>query len=276
MRSVLIFDADNTLWDTDSVFRSAQLAMLKTLAKAKLTTKPKLQLGALRTIDQELVRKIGHAEYDFKLLAAALSNFYYYRSSVTEAVNMVATQGHMTASSELAQTIEEAYRIFIEKLKYIPPLYPDTDQVLSSIRASITEENQLVMIIHSEGDQERLERILEAHSIRSRRLFHDIIIAPKSKETFTQVKNRGLHLLEGRKDSTEEVFVLVGDSLHRDIKPGNQAGFTTIYKPSAYKGLETPNAKDEWPTYTISSFKELPSILKKLGLPIPSLVHANP
>jgi ribonucleotide monophosphatase NagD (HAD superfamily) len=98
-------------------------------------------------------------------------------------------------------------------------------------------------------------------------------MAPKSKETFEQAKEIGLQLLSQTTGVKETAFVLIGDSLHRDIKFGNQAGFITVYKPSAFEGFETPNTSDEQPCYTIKSLEELPSILREdLGLMIQTLV----
>jgi FMN phosphatase YigB (HAD superfamily) len=72
MKAVLIFDADNTLWDTDSVFRSAQLSLLRTLQKFHLLSDPEEHLSTLRTIDRELFEQMGRFEYDFKVLSIAL------------------------------------------------------------------------------------------------------------------------------------------------------------------------------------------------------------
>ncbi len=273
MKAVLIFDADNTIWDTDAVFRGAQLALLKTFAKAELITQPDLQLKTLRTLDQALVNKLGQAEYDFKLLSTALACFYSQKSTLSEAVD-AAVHAKPVMNPILTGVCEEAYQAFKRELRRVPPLYPETIPVLSAIRASASEANSLVTILHSEGNHTRLEHILEAHNIWGQRLFDEIIIAPKSKEAFEQAKGIGLRLLSQTTGSKGVVFVLIGDSLHRDIKFGNQAGFITVYKPSAFKGFETPNTPDEQPCYTIQSLGELPTILKEdLGLPIQSPVQ---
>lgn len=272
MKTILIFDADNTIWDTDAIFRGAQLALLETLAKAKLIAQPDSQLETLRIIDQALVSKLEKAEYDFKLLSTALTYFYSHKLTVDEAVNAATTPIKPVATQKIDETIEEAYKAFKKMLKQVPPFYAETIPVLSAIRTSVSETNPLVTILLSEGNYTRLEHILEAHNIRRQGLFDEIIIASKSKEVFEEAKVIGLRLLP-QIDNNKETVVLIGDSLHRDIKFGNQAGFITVYKPSAFKGVETPNTLDEQPRYTIKNLGELPLILREdLGLPIPTTI----
>src|SRR4051794_25138629 len=85
MRAVIVFDADNTLWDTDGVFRSAQIAMLQTLGKAGLPVSPESHFGTLRAVDQEIMSSVTQAEYDFRLLAFALILHFSQHQSITEA-----------------------------------------------------------------------------------------------------------------------------------------------------------------------------------------------
>ena len=40
MGTIITFDVDNTIWDTDSVFRNAQLAMLNVLVDLGLIKAP--------------------------------------------------------------------------------------------------------------------------------------------------------------------------------------------------------------------------------------------
>ena len=264
MKAVLVFDADNTLWDTNAVFRDAQLALLDELAKAELIPASDSQLDTLRVIDQELVSKLGYAEYDFKLLAVALVLFYSRKTTIEGAVQNALAHSSQAISPNLVEIINKAFQSFEERMKRVPDLYPDTLPVLSAIRPSTVEENSLAMIMFTEGNNLRLEQILKVHDIRGQRLFDEIVIAPKSKESFEKVKLVGLHLLYTSEKTEEATFVLVGDSLHHDIKLGNQTGFITIYKPSAFKGVELPNALDEQPHYIIKSLKELFPILKEI------------
>ena len=82
------------------------------------------------------------------------------------------------------------------------------------------------------------------------------------------MKQRGKELLPSTPSCSAAPAVLIGDSLHRDIKLGNQAGFITIYKPSPFKGDEKPLGADEHPDYTIAMLSELPAVLGDLDMAV--------
>ena len=95
-----------------------------------------------------------------------------------------------------------------------------------------------------------------------------MIIRPvKSREIFEEAKRQGLQHFSKSFPSTEDQSISVGDSLKRDIKFGNQAGFLTIYKPANFMGTEEPADKDEEPFFKIRSLDELPPILQEIGIP---------
>lgn len=275
MEAVIIFDADNTLWDTDSVFRAAQLALLQRMVNAGLIRHAESELQTLRRVDAEIGETLGRAEYDFKILIATLAKLYSQRLSSKQDSNRIDSYSQSVEDSELSQIIEEAYEAFQDKMRSIPPLYPDTVSVLSSIRASSSPENPIVTIVLSEGNVDRLERILEAHNIWSSRYFDEIIITPKNKEAFERAKQLGLELVPSRGMDPNTLTVMVGDSMKRDIKFANQAGFITIYKPALFKGHEEPQEQDEHPVYTIHALEELLPILSDLGLPVET-TNRNP
>lgn len=268
IEAVLIFDADNTLWDTDSVFRSAQLALLEILAKYGLLTDPESQLETLRMLDRELFSKMGRFEYDFKVLSAALAYYYYKQLPLKDAVHKAISDSKEGYCYQLAVVIDDACHAFKQGLSGIPNLYSDTEAMLSSICALRASKNPVATVLLSEGEPGRLKLILEAHKIVRRGFFDDIIIErTKSKEIFERAKQSGLKHLHKRGDSAQTLFFLIGDSLKRDIKFGNQLGFVTVYKPSPFMGREEPRELDERPCYTIQKLAELPSLLNSLGFP---------
>ncbi len=272
MNAVVIFDADNTLWDTDGVFRAAQLALLSTLADTGLLRDPMEHLCTLRCIDQALVRQLGQAEYDFRVLAAALTLWCTQSLSVDAAVNAVLSG--LPMNPELLPLIDMAHQALETGLHQIPRMFPDTEAVLTALRASSTKDNTVVTIMLTEGKTQRLERILEAHQIRRRNLFDAIIIAPKCLTTFAEAKQIGLEQLARQGAETSMQLIMIGDSLQRDIMFGNQVGCTTVYKPAVFKGYEIPRSPDEVPHYVIERLQELPAILCGLGLCVhtPSVV----
>jgi putative hydrolase of the HAD superfamily len=266
--AVLVFDADNTLWDTNAVFRRAQLDLLRVFVKAGYISDEASQFEILRTVDRKLSSQLGCFEYDFGLLSAALAHHCSGASTIEEAVSRAIDRRSENLDSGLIALVDEGYRTFQVGLRRVPTLYPDAASVLSSIRAARSPDIHIVTILFSEGNPARLEHILQAHEIRERSLFDEIILGTKSVEAFEAAKLAGLkHLPEGR-DHAEPLFVMTGDSLLRDIKYGNQAGFVTIYKPASFLGRETPREKDERPDIVIRSLSELPSILKDMGVPV--------
>jgi len=265
LNAVLIFDADNTLWDSNTIFVSAQMALLKQLTKVGLITKPDSEYNLLRTLDREFINKTGNFEYDFKYLALAL--VYYYSNSITttEAVQFAISQNGYYDHQQ-AITVEESHHAYLEALKVIPSLYPETEAVLRSINALKLSGYPVVRAICSEGNPIRLEKTLQAHQIREQKYFDEIIMSRKSKESLQRAKEVALtHLPEQASDA---LIIMIGDSLQRDIKPSNQLGFITIYKPAAFLGEETPRELDERPCYVIRTLGELPMILRDLGIPL--------
>lgn len=263
-RTVVVFDADNTLWDTDSVFRCAQLALVRELERHGLVEKPESQLEVVRALDEELMARSGHSEYDFRLLAVAATHLYSQRSTLQEAVRAAMSHSPRRDTSRLA-VVQAAYEAFTERLQRIPPLYADTESVLQFIDSRRRCGHPVATILLSEGDRERLERILQAHQIKERRFFDEIMVDKKSKGAFTRAKRAGLQHLNDEEQSDSILYIAIGDSLKRDIRFANQAGFVTVYRPSTFKGEEQACEQDERPDYAIRELGELLIVLGDLG-----------
>jgi FMN phosphatase YigB (HAD superfamily) len=228
------------------------------------------QLDVLRKLDRELSNQIGVFEYDFRLLSAAAVNFYHQSLAPEEAARIAIDQEKSTCGGKLSRVIEQAYRVYDEELKRVPPLYPDTVEVLSLLRESRSNGTGVSVLIFSDGLPARLERILRSHQIRDRNLCDEVVICAKSKDSFEETKRIGLQFLQRRRSESETLFVMTGDSLKRDIKFGNQAGYVTVYKPANFLGHERPSEADETPRYTIDNLRGVLPILKDLGLAITS------
>src|SRR5688572_9051271 len=90
---VLIFDADNTLWDTNAVFHAAQVAMLGVFEEAKLLANARDQVAHLRAIDRALMRHYDRHEYDFKTLIAAVAYHFLQGLGIEDAAAYAAIHG---------------------------------------------------------------------------------------------------------------------------------------------------------------------------------------
>jgi FMN phosphatase YigB (HAD superfamily) len=228
------------------------------------------QLDVLRKLDRELFNQLGVFEYDFRLLSAAAVNFYHQSLTPGEAARIAIDQENSTCGGKLSRVIEEAYRIYDEELKRVPPLYPDTVEVLSLLRESRSNGADVSVLIFSDGLPARLERILQSHQIRERNLCDEVILCTKSKDSFEETKRIGLQMLTHHHSESETLFVMTGDSLKRDIKFGNQTGYVTVYKPANFLGQERPSEEDETPDYTIDNLRGILPVLKDLGVTLTS------
>ncbi len=273
MNTILVFDADNTLWDTDSVFKNAQLTLLETLAKEQLTPDPNSALITLRAVDQQLFSQMGRFEYNFKVLAAGMAFLFDQNLSVEEAVSRAIQYSQNPKVSDGFETlIEQAFQAFQKELLAIPNLFVDATYALIFLHGLKQLGNPIVTVLLSEGRTERISQILKAHKLRDKSLsefFNEVLICKaKSKDLFEEAKQKGLQHFSEIGFSNESCLLAVGDSLKRDIKFGNQAGYLTVYKPANFLGAEEPSAPDEEPDYTIKSLNEFPEILLNMGIHI--------
>ena len=263
--ALLIFDADNTLWDTNAVFREAQLALLRPFAEHVPNLSPEEEFVTLREIDRLLFQRLGKFEYDFRILATAIAHFHLQGLSVEDAVcgAMEGTDGALSPSD--IALVDQAHQDYSVALQVIPPLLPDTRHVLQTLREKRSLQDGLALTLFSEGDPDRLERILMAHGFAGTNVFDATHIGPKSKESFTRFQEIGQGFLNLTNGSSSQT-VVIGDSLKREIKCGNQIGATTVYIPAGFMGAELPTVDDEKPAYTLSRLGELPGLTCDLHL----------
>jgi FMN phosphatase YigB (HAD superfamily) len=266
MSLIIAFDADNTIWDANSVFRESQIVLLRTLSMTGVFTDPDNKLDLLRKIDFQLGKRIGKFEYDFKLLGTAILDYFANTHSIEQSVDNV-LNNQTPILEEHEDLIELAHHNFHLALKKIPPLFPDTSIVLDTLRFKRNADRLLRTVLYSEGDKTRLERIISSHQIREENWFDSFFLSTKSPEAYKQLKVKCKHLLKNsiHHDNYEEPFyVMVGDNLERDVRFANIAGYITIYKPSLYKGKEKITDPEDKPCYTITNLRESLQIFEDL------------
>jgi putative hydrolase of the HAD superfamily len=266
MHFVLIFDADNTLWDTNAVFSAAQVALLDVFENAGILTNARHRVQELRALDRALMLRLECHEYDFHLLATAVAYHYHYAFTPATAVAYAVEQRAHMEHASLRPVIEDACGAYVETLGQIPPLLPGVRETLSTLCACRTTPASLATVIFSEGNHLRLERIIAAYNIREQGYFNEIVIGPKTAQAFQHAGATGQRYLPATQ-SQEVVTVVIGDSLERDIRHAKAAGFTTIYIPGAFKGREIPQSDLDRPDFQLESMLALPSVLTELGLP---------
>lgn len=270
MYFVLIFDADNTLWDTNSVFHEAHVAMLEVFEDAELLSNARHQVDRVREIDRALIEHFGRYEYGFKNLATAVAHHYYHGIDPAVAAVRALEGGDQALHAPLRSTVETAYQVHTDALAQIPPLFASVADLLTHLRAYRNVHSHVATLIFSEGHPERLEQTFTSHRIRQHWYFDEIVIELKTEEAFQRVGALGRQSL-GVPDGEEVITVMIGDSMQRDIRLANAAGFTTVYIPGGFEGRQSPQTALDQPDFQLESMVELPAILASLGLPLPGV-----
>ena len=265
MYFVLIFDADNTLWDTNSVFHEAHVAMLEVFETAQLLSNARHQVERVRAIDRALIRHFGRYEYGFKNLATAVAHHYRYGVDPTVAAARALEGDDRGLNATMQATIETAHQAHTDALAQTPPLFASVADLLAHLSAYRKAHPHVATLIFSEGHPERLEKTFTSHRIRQHDYFDEIVIELKTAEAFQRVGKLGRQYLSVP-DGHEVITIMIGDSMQRDIRLANAAGFTTVYIPGGFEGRQLPQTELDQPDFQIESIVELPSILASLGL----------
>ncbi len=265
MHFLLVFDADNTLWDTNSVFHEAHIAMLEVFEAAQLLSNARRQVERVQAIDRALIQRFGRFEYGFKNLATATAYHYRHQVAPDAAAAHALEHGEQALDAPMRAAVEQAYQTHTSALEQIPPLFPGVADLLNHLHAYRTANPHIATVIFSEGHPQRLERTIDAYNIERHGYFNEIVIELKTTQAFERVRDLGRQHL-GPPDGDDVVTIMIGDSMQRDIRLANQAGFTTVYIPGSFEGRQAPQTAMEQPDFEIKRITELPSILASLGL----------
>ncbi|WP_177191751.1 HAD family hydrolase [Nitrosospira sp. Nsp14] len=240
-----VLDADNTLWDTDRVYRKAHLWLLAEIEREFRLTSAEIEdrLQFVRIIDQELATKhhLG-LRYPARLLVKALAttlNGLDRASAIRSAIFEGIESDHYHFDYLATE--------FDRKIREIPEL---RDQVACTVEQLYN--NKIPMVVATESSAQQCSVILKKLGLE--KFIDSVIAAPKSPELFLRIANK-LHL------PGSSCFV-VGDQLDRDIAPAMQIGFTGIYFPGGFSPNWTLSFKHVKPQYVISSFAEIPKIIE--------------
>ena len=107
------------------------------------------------------------------------------------------------------------------------------------------------LILYGKGDEKRQNLISE---VGIEKYFKEILLLDeKSLETFQKLVKRN--------NISVPQSYSIGDRIKNEIIISNQAGFKTIWFKKGKFATETPENKEEEPTYTITSLKEIKKII---------------
>jgi putative hydrolase of the HAD superfamily len=247
---VIFVDADNTLWDTDRVFASAQLTFLDAVERAIGTSGPQdNRLEYIRALDQALAER-HHAglRYPPRLLAKTLA--MTLSGTAVETALRKAWSGGGPEPTPLAEPQAiQLERDFVVALGEVPALRPGVREGLSELARA----GRRVFVL-TEGSRTKVTRIASHYQLQDH--FDRVLEAPKSARLFERVM----------KLTHPRTAVMVGDQLERDIRPAKAAGLVTIYFPGGFRPRWEPNATEVEPDFTISRFDEVPPIITNLML----------
>lgn len=243
--SLIVFDGDNTLWDTNEVFLNAQLEFIDCLSENGIQVGHSEGIIKLREIDQGLIGLLGRAEYDFVYLWRALVNHYEH--------------GKMNISQDELQVPLKGEDIpvqrFLQRLTDMPQLLPEAKDTVRALNASLRLQGHCLIGIFSEGKLSRLRRVFEHHSDLIT-LMDFVAVGAKTPENYLAIVNDA-----GMQHSSK---MMVGDSIRKDIEPAHLAGYTTVFIPSRYveqnAGVEASVRAD----FTLGALQDLPPLFHSL------------
>ncbi|MBO6947183.1 MAG: HAD family hydrolase [Rhodospirillales bacterium] len=244
----ILVDADNTLWDTDSIYADAQLALLSEVEKLigqGVTEGDRLEY--IREFDQEIANTHHlHLRYPPVLLVYALGFGLKGIEPVVAAKRVV--YGQRPSIPLLKDNVEGILRIYADRLDVTPALRTGVKEGFEHFK----EKNCEVFIV-TEGSKEKCSKFIEYHNLDS--TVRQIIAGAKNEDLYRRLTKLGVGPSEA---------VMIGDQLDRDIVPAKSAGLTTIYFPSKFQPKWQNPDNREFIDFQISSFKEVMPIIDNL------------
>jgi putative hydrolase of the HAD superfamily len=244
-RALVAVDADNTLWDTHSVFADAQLDLLRRVESAVGAEGPDAdRLRYVRQVDEQLARlHDGDLEYPWIRLVEALALRLTGMPPDAAARRAVGIAAGRIEFTEFAEDFQN--RIARE----VPPLRPG---VKAGMKSLATED--VVLVLASEGNKARCEGLLGEHNLRG--FFSEVIYARKSLDFY--------RCLAEDHGATAERRFMIGDQLDRDIEYASKAGFVTVHFPSGFDpSWQSSGENRVIPDFTIRALDEVPWIVSR-------------
>lgn len=231
--SVLITDADNTLWDTNLVFAEAQLALLGAVEKlAGRSTPESDRLSFVRRFDQAIASRDHRG---LKYPAIMLVRDIY------------GALGGPTAEVDEAQG-EAIVSRFLSDLRKLPVLRPGVQEAIAALI-----KHKVEIWVVSEGHREIVEKALADHGLTDAAA--KVVSGNKTVDLFRRL----MKLLP-----PDALSICVGDQLDRDVVPAKQAGLRTAYFPGGFVPSWTDEGMREQADAVIDDFRQL---LPLLGVP---------
>lgn len=241
---LILTDADNTLWDTNSVYRDAQLTYFDEIAHIVGThAQVPDKLAFLRNIDQGIASKHkDHFRYPPILLAEELYHALSSRSGGKQS-------DALAMSNELTMLLKLAADAFGARIATtVPALRDGVANGLGELRNLGAR-----IVVVTEGPAERCDALLRTHGIRD--AIADVVhVARKNVVAFKQLSDQSIL---GPK-------LAIGDQVEKDLYPAKEAGFETAFFPSDLKFKWSGTVNESFVDYRIQSYLEVVNIAREL------------
>jgi putative hydrolase of the HAD superfamily len=237
MIDVLAFDADDTLWHNETLFRGAQAEFRRLLARYHD------EAWIERRLDETEIRNLGHFGYGVKS---------FMLSMVETAIEL--TEGRIEGGD--VQRILELGKAMLNAPVRV---FDDAAETLEVLARSY----QLMLI--TKGDLLDQETKLDRSQLRD--FFSRVeIVSRKEPATYSRIlDSHGL---------TAERFAMVGDSMRSDILPVLSLGGWAFHVPDAmpwqHEVVDVEPASQRY--VRLDALRNLPDVLKRLGDPAESLL----
>lgn len=233
-------DADNTLWETDGVYASAQLELLRRVEEDYgVNVKADDRLQFVRNFDQALAfRHPSGLRYPVDLLVQTIISTA--RNGDIERAIIDALRRER--SDPKAESIANAF------IRHVSNEVP---RLRAGVAAAMPRlvERQIQIVVLTEGDLARCERLLEQHGLR-RQVFAAI---SENKTVESYVALRGRFGCSGGP-------VMIGDQIDRDIELSKLAGYTAVHFPGSFNPSWTRD-RQVIPDYVITDFEQVMVIM---------------
>lgn len=247
---IVIFDLDDTLVDTESVYHQAQEAMLTIFKKHCRSIDLRKAFKTLRETDHELVLlHNGDHAYGYWKLAEALWLQFQARQSVKNATKTASKMRKRDVQPSFVLEAAEAHDSIIRNT--VPELLDDAMRVVKHLK------RKYVLVLLSEGDRTTKIPIIRYHGFD--RLFDEIVLPRrKNKVAFLRAERKGERVLFGHQHVKKYRLVVVGNRFSRDIIPGQKIGAETIWIKGPYFPGTTGEAR---PNHSLADLAQLLRIL---------------
>lgn len=236
-QTVVFTDADNTLWDTDSVFANAQACILS-VVEDKIGARREVldRVGFVRRYDQALatVHHL-HLRYPPILLAFALAAGL--RGVAPEEAAKSALAGDNRAHPLSIEAAQIAVRAYEFALVAPPRLLPGVLEGLNHAKAIGLRINVL-----TEGRIDKQRKLIAHHGLGE--ALGDVLEITKNARQFERLRQR----------FSPATIVVIGDQPDRDIEPAVEAGCVAVFVPSHFKPAWNISERGKSASFVASDF----------------------